>query len=118
MTKHPKVLGLKQYEGYIDNHGRQTVLVSDGAGNNLKRLNPRYDLVNHGPDGFSWGYCGSGPSQLALAICADLVGDNLAEQVYQDFKFKVVAQLHGEFVLRADDAFDAIEEILKGANKA
>ena len=23
---------------------------------------------NHSPDGFNWGYCGSGPAQLALAI--------------------------------------------------
>jgi hypothetical protein len=34
-------------------------------------------IVNHSPDGFSWGYSGSGPSQLALAIlleagCTDI----------------------------------------------
>ena len=31
-------------------------------------LDPRYDLRNHSPTGFAWGYGGSGPSQLALAI--------------------------------------------------
>lgn len=24
---------------------------------------------NHSPDGFAWGYSGSGPAQLALALC-------------------------------------------------
>lgn len=35
-----------------------------------KRLTPRRSqLVSmHSPDGFSWGYSGSGPTQLALAI--------------------------------------------------
>ncbi|MCK4554525.1 hypothetical protein KAU19_06245, partial [Candidatus Parcubacteria bacterium] len=25
-------------------------------------------VINHSPDGFAWGYGGSGPAQLALAI--------------------------------------------------
>ena len=114
MTKHPKITGLKQYEGHIDKRDRQTVVVTDGAGKNPKLLDPRYDLVNHSPDGFSWGYHGSGPAQLALAICADLVGDNTAIEIYQDFKVRVVANLHGEFILMADDAFDIINRILGG----
>jgi hypothetical protein len=32
-------------------------------------LDPRHDLYNHSPDGFEWGYHGSGPAQLALALC-------------------------------------------------
>jgi hypothetical protein len=33
-------------------------------------LDPRPSQLvwNHSPDGFAWGYAGSGPSQLALAI--------------------------------------------------
>lgn len=33
-------------------------------------LDPRKSLavINHSPDGFAWGYGGSGPAQLALAI--------------------------------------------------
>lgn len=34
----------------------------------------RLDLFNHSPDGFEWGYGGSGPAQLALAILADFLG--------------------------------------------
>ena len=37
-------------------------------------LDARRDIRNHSPDGFEWGYGGSGPAQLALAILADAVG--------------------------------------------
>ena len=43
---------------------------------------------NHSPDGFNWGYGGSGPAQLALAIMLKLTGK---ADGYQDFKFKIIA---------------------------
>lgn len=52
----------------------------------------RCDLRNHSPTGFNWGYGGSGPAQLALAILADSVGDALALEHYQDFKWEVIAK--------------------------
>jgi hypothetical protein len=49
-----------------------------------RKLDPRTDLCNHSPTGFEWGYCGSGPAQLALALCADALGDGRrALAVYQ-----------------------------------
>lgn len=73
-----------KYEGHPD--GSVTV---DGRG-----LNPRYDLRNHSPTGFNWGYGGSGPAQLALALLADFLGDDEAAlRGYQGFKFEVVAAL-------------------------
>lgn len=48
-------------------------------------------VVNHSPDGFSWGYGGSGPSQLALAILLELMSKNKAVQLYQQFKVDVIA---------------------------
>lgn len=56
-------------------------------------LNPRYDLREHSPDGFEWGYGGSGPAQLALAILAHEYGDHFAQRYYQDFKWSVVRRL-------------------------
>ncbi len=56
-------------------------------------LQVRLDLVNHSPDGFEWGYGGSGPAQLAIAILADAVGDSYAVHRYQEFKRDVVQQL-------------------------
>jgi hypothetical protein len=52
----------------------------------------RLDLFNHSPAGFSWGYGGSGPAQLALALLTDALGDDdLALRLHQAFKFRVVA---------------------------
>jgi len=53
-------------------------------------------ITNHSPDGFCWGYAGSGPAQLALALLlakARELGlpDGAAQVNYQDFKFEVVA---------------------------
>lgn len=68
--------------------GRVTVETLDLS----EPLDPRHDLRNHSPDGFSWGYHGSGPAQLALAILADQTGDDdLALKLYQRFKLEVVA---------------------------
>ncbi|SRR5258708_5164467 len=57
-----------------------------------KPLPCRLDLRNHSPTGFEWGYGGSGPSQLALAILADFFGDDQrALALYQEFKWRAIA---------------------------
>ena len=54
-------------------------------------------MRNHSPTGFGWGYAGSGPAQLALALAADALGDDeRALGVYQDLKFKLVGRLPGD----------------------
>lgn len=45
---------------------------------------------NHSPNGFSWGYSGSGCAQLALAIMLELTGKS---DGYQDFKFRFITGL-------------------------
>lgn len=59
---------------------------------NGKYLSPSksQSIFNHSPDGFNWGYGGSGPAQLALAICLELFG---SANGYQDFKWAIVANL-------------------------
>lgn len=60
----------------------------------IRPLDPRFDLRNHSPDGFAWGYSGSGPSQLALALLASATGDDdLATTYYHRFKEGYVARL-------------------------
>jgi len=55
-------------------------------------LSPRLDLRNHSPSGMNWGYGGSGPSQLALAILADFTGSaDFALRNYQDAKHEFIA---------------------------
>lgn len=77
------------------NPERCVLWVIDGNGER-KSLNPRRDLRNHSPTGFEWGYGGSGPAQLALAILAEHLGDNRAAlNLYQDFKWACIAQIRG-----------------------
>jgi uncharacterized protein (DUF2249 family) len=51
----------------------------------------RLELACHSPTGFEWGYNGSGPAQLALAIATQLFGDDLAVDCYQRLKERVFA---------------------------
>ena len=53
---------------------------------------PLRHLVRHSPDGFNWGYGGSGPSDLARSIIADVTGDeNPHPAIYQPFKWEFVS---------------------------
>jgi hypothetical protein len=86
--------------------------VQDADGNS-RDLPLRLDLRNHSPTGFEWSYAGSGPAQLALALAADVLGDDeQAQQVYQDLKFKLVGRLpHVGWSLTEDQLRVAISQI-------
>ncbi|MBA7644120.1 hypothetical protein ES703_51857 [subsurface metagenome] len=62
---------------------------------NGKRLYPGKSqrVWNHSPDGFNWGYEGSGPAQLALAVLLELVPQDRAVELHQEFKREVIAAL-------------------------
>lgn len=85
---------MKKYIGSRAGHEIIVVVRPDSA--------PAYELPfytnirNHSPTGFEWGYGGSGPAQLALAILVDLVGEEVALPLYQDFKFHFIANLPRE----------------------
>ncbi len=65
--------------------------VEDGL---AEELPLRLDLWKHSPTGFEWGYGGAGPAQLALAILADVTGDDIfAVDKCHQFTFEVVAGL-------------------------
>lgn len=69
------------------------------------RIDPAVSLAirDHSPDGFSWGYGGSGPAQLALALLlAAGITVEVAERLYQDFKWVFLARLD----MSADAEFD------------
>lgn len=55
---------------------------------------PSQTLWNHSPDGFNWGYGGSGPAQLALAILLSAgVRRDDAVALHQQFKWDIIAPL-------------------------
>jgi hypothetical protein len=80
---------------------------------NSRSLNLRLDLRKHSPTGFEWGYDGSGPAQLALAILADHFGNaGQALALYQDFKRDVIAGLpHEQWTLTGADIDRALESM-------
>lgn len=57
-----------------------------------KPLPPRLDLRSLSGT-FEWGYEGTAPAQLAVAILAREVGDTAAQLHHQDFQRAVVARL-------------------------
>ncbi len=80
---------MKSYSGRRAPDGSAIVTRADGS-----ELPPRLDLANHSPTGFEWGYGGSGPAQLALAILADcLEDDERALDLHQEFKAYAIARL-------------------------
>lgn len=97
---------IKRYEGRRTWH--DVIVTVDGS-----PLNPRLDLHNHSPTGFEWGYYGSGPAQLALAILADhLSDDQLALILYQRFKCAVIVRLpKHNWSLTSEDIDQALTHI-------
>jgi len=68
-------------------------------------------VYNHSPDGFCWGYGGSGPAQLALALLMRYLPTNSAVNAYQDFKFAIIAQLpQADFEIDESIVIDWIKE--------
>lgn len=96
--------------------------LASGPGGATQKLLLPQRVVYHSPDGFEWGYAGSGPSDLALNLLVDAVGperglcsecggkreqpvghycprcggrgvEKFIGECYQEFKFQVVAGL-------------------------
>lgn len=83
---------MKVYRGYSDaslgdGTGPSLVTVTDDRG-----ARPLTHEMRHSPSGFSWGYSGSGPSDLARSILADHLGAVPSPHVYQAFKGDRVAR--------------------------
>jgi len=108
---------MKQYQGTRIEGGKCVVEVI--GCDSRRKLNPRLDLSNHSPTGFEWGYGGSGPAQLALALLADVMGDDdAALRMHQHFKFMIVSRLPRErWHLSERDIRDFIDDHFTGGLK-
>jgi len=107
------------------------VYVQDSDGKNRRLLQ---QLFYHSPTGFEWGYGGSGPADLAIAILADFFGETetmpsyvmrkyhpknhvLIEQtrawrLHQEFKWAVIAnQPNGGFRIDEDDIREWLKSV-------
>jgi hypothetical protein len=99
----------------ITYHGRdigRCCIVSVVGDGERHPLPMRLDLESHSPTGFAWGYAGSGPAQLALALIAHVTGDDdLAIRLHQQFKWKVINRLRGDWSMTDTMVRDAIAAI-------
>lgn len=81
----------KTYVGRRDANDKALVKVTDGTTTRALPLCRNLFAHSHG---FEWGYAGSGPAQLALAILADHLNDpEKAVRYHQKFKFMVIGGL-------------------------
>lgn len=114
---------MRTYIGRRDDGDVEVVVVDE---NGVSRQLPRrLDIRNHSPTGFEWGYGGSGPAQLALALLCDYFETfhpegnvNAALIMYQAFKFKVVGRLPepgkaDEWRLTTEDIRTFVDEFRK-----
>lgn len=99
---------IKTYE--VSREGGKVVVRSDGL---LLWPERSQKVRNHSPDGFEFGYGGSGPTQLALAILLDYTDDkDIAQQYYPGFRDCFIVNVkHEGFQINASE----IEEYLARA---
>jgi hypothetical protein len=87
---------------------RGTKVTVDG-----KPLDAKLGLLDFQADGFEWGYEGSGPSQLALAILSDYGGDEMALRNYRDFTHNIIAEIEDdEWTLTSEDIEQKAQEVV------
>lgn len=91
---------MKTYHGINKGIGGQSITVYDGT-----KTYQLPHIERHSPDGFQWGYGGSGPADTALSILTDCIGEEKASKHYQSFKF--------DFVAAAGDELKITEQEIK-----
>lgn len=97
----------------ISESGPQPVfkqLLPDGEATQLSPA-PSQKLRNHSPDGFQWGYSGSGPAQLSLALLLDVTSrPEMAQAHYQNFKFHLVATWGEEWSITSREILEWLKD--------
>lgn len=71
--------------------GEEIVMTRDPEGRPM--VNVFQQKTYHSPDGFEWGYAGSGPADLALNILLIYLDERDAMTIHQDFKFNFLTAI-------------------------
>lgn len=93
--------GKRSYEGVEG----QTIVVQDNG-----EEYPLDHIERHSPDGFNWGFGGSGPADTALSILTDCLGMDQANQLYQLFKWEFVAGWGEEWSITEKEILEWVEK--------
>lgn len=100
------------YARRVSDCGHQPVFKKILPDGRFAELSPKASqkLWNHSPDGFQWGYGGSGPAQLALALLLDATSDpDLAGTFHQPFKWRFVAAWRSEWSITSREILDWVK---------
>ena len=90
---------LHQFEGRRRADVRTTTVYYGG-----RPLPLHLDVRNHSPTGFEWGYAGSGPAQLALAMLLAVTTRVSALSRYQEFKDACISRINADhWTIRGED---------------
>lgn len=97
---------MKIYKGHRDiEAGGQIVFVR--TDDDPPKVYELPHIVRYSPDGFNWGYGGSGPADLALSILADFFGtEEIPPNIYQQFKRKFIEPVGGELRITGNEILD------------
>jgi hypothetical protein len=100
---------MKVYEGRRLNPEEKTVSPTEV----LVDSKPLKHYVRHSPDGFNWGYGGSGPAELARCILIDFFGEKpkakhygvapKADRLYQKFKWAFVGHWKEQWRITSEE---------------
>ena len=96
------VIQAEYANGRVGGHGDYGAVFLNGKRLPLK---PSQKVANHSPDGFAWGYAGSGPTQLALALLlAKRVPPQMTNTLKGRFRDQFIAPLPNQqsFLIRVD----------------
>lgn len=84
---------MKLYEGRRRGYTAMVYVHHDDDSTDSYRL-PHKE--RHSPDGFEWGYGGSGPSDLARSLLWDFTSTEPEPWLYQVFKDEFITKLDGD----------------------
>ena len=84
------------FQGFAQTNpfSRGVLIIDENLTAKILRPERSQAVKNHSPDGFNWGYAGSGPAQLALAILLEVTNDETqALTHYHDYERQVIASI-------------------------
>ena len=110
---------MKIYRGYTDQEqaGPEPAILVYEEGSPAYKLR---HLIVHNPSGMSWGFGGSGPADLALAILADHVGEIGATPAHERYDHAIATEIQHTraWALHQDFKWQFIAPLDQGAGWA
>ena len=101
------------YQGTRNNWSCEVLKITDD-GRAILDPGPSLEIAAHSPSGFEWGFAGSGPAQLALALLLAETDRTTAIRLYHDFKWAHVAKFGDEWSMTSEQIQAWIAEKREG----